>query len=271
MTSLRLIAARSGRLAAGLLAAALIATAATVPAAADTLEKIKKEGTVIIGNGGAFPPFEYVEDGKLVGYDVDLGEELGKRMGVKVEWTKIEFRGIIAALNSGRVDMLITAMSKTPERAERITFSEPYFMTGVAAAYRPELTINGPEDLAGKKIGVQIGTSGEQWVRRNMEDKVASIQSYDEFLLAVRDLEAGRVDAVVNTGPTIAFNVKQRGNKLKTTANFDSLEVGVNTRLGDTALLAEISKHIADLKKEGFLIELDKKWFGREMQHSPAS
>lgn len=144
-------------------------------------------------------------------------------------------------------------------------------MTGVAAAYKPELTIEKPEDLAGKIIGVQIGTSGERYVRTNLGDKVAEIKSYDEFLLAIRDLEAGRVDAVVNTGPTIAFNVKQRGNKLKVTENFDSRIIGVNTRKEDQALLAEINKHILDMKQDGFLIELDMKWFGREMAHSPAS
>lgn len=254
------------------IAALTIATMGmTAPAAADTLEKIMSEGKVVIGNGGAFPPFEYVEDGKLVGYDIDLGEELAKRMGVKAEWTKIEFRGIIAGLVSKRVDMLVTAMAYTPERAERITFSEPYFMTGVAAAYKPELTVEKPEDLAGKIIGVQIGTSGERYVRNNLADKVADIKSYDEFLLAIRDLEAGRVDAVVNTGPTIAFNVKQRGNKLKVTENFDSRIIGVNTRKEDEALLAEVNKHILDMKQDGFLIELDKKWFGREMSHSPSS
>jgi len=256
---------------AALAAFTMLALGLIAPANADTLEKIKAEGKVVIGNGGAFPPFEYVEDGKLVGYDIDLGEELARRMGVEAEWTKIEFRGIIAGLTSKRIDMLVTAMAYTPERAERITFSEPYFMTGVAAAYKPELTIEKPEDLAGKIIGVQIGTSGERYVRTNLGDKVAEIKSYDAFLLAIRDLEAGRVDAVVNTGPTIAFNVKQRGNKLKVTENFDSRIIGVNTRKEDQALLAEINKHILDMKQDGFLIELDMKWFGREMAHSPAS
>jgi len=220
---------------------------------------------------GRFRHMPVVEDGKLVGYDIDLGEELAKRMGVKAKWTKIEFRGIIAGLVSKRVDMLVTAMAYTPERAERLTFSEPYFMTGVAAAYKPEMKVTSAADLAGKKIGVQIGTSGERYVRKNLADKVAAIQTYDEFLLAIRDLEAGRVDAVVNTGPTIAFNVKQRGNKLGVTANFDSRIIGVNTRKDDAALLAEVNKHILDMKKEGFLEKLDVKWFGRKMAHSPSS
>jgi len=236
---------------------------------ADTLEKIRKAGVVVIGNGGAFPPFEYVENGQLVGYDIDLGNELAKRMGVKPQWVKIDFRGLIPALTSGRVDMLLTAMAYTEDRAARIAFSDPYFMTGVAAAYAPNIVLEKPEDLIGKRIGVQIGTSGEQFVRELIGDKVGSLRTYDEFLLAIRDLEAGRVDVVVNTGPTIAFNVKQRGINVKVTDNFDSRIIGMNTRKDDTALLTEINRHIADMKKDGLLKELDLKWFGRAMQHDP--
>lgn len=239
-------------------------------AIADTLDKIKKAGVVIIGNGGAFPPFEYVENGKLVGYDIDLGEELAKRMGIKVQWIKIDFRGLIPALTSGRVDMLLTAMAYTKDRAARIAFSDPYFMTGVAAAYSPNIKLDKPEDMIGKRIGVQIGTSGERFVRERIGTKVGSLRTYDEFLLAIRDLEAGRVDVVVNTGPTISFNVKQRGSKVKVTGNFDSRIIGMNARKSDTALLKELNRHIADMKKDGYLKKLDLKWFGREMQHDPS-
>ena len=239
-------------------------------AIADTLEKIKKAGVVVIGNGGAFPPFEYVENGKLVGYDIDLGKELAKRMGIKVRWIKIDFRGLIPALTSGRVDMLLTAMAYTKDRAARIAFSDPYFMTGVAAAYSPNVKLEKLEDMIGKRIGVQIGTSGERFVRERIGSKVGSLRTYDEFLLAIRDLEASRVDIVVNTGPTISFNVKQRGSKVKVTKNFDSRIIGMNTRKSDSALLKEINRHIADMKKDGYLNRLDLNWFGRAMQHDPS-
>ena len=247
---------------------AMLAFAAS-PAAADTLEKVKKAGVIVIGNGGAFPPFEFVENGKLVGYDIDLGEELGKRMGLKVNWVKIDFRGLIPALTSGRVDMLLTAMAYTKDRADRIAFSDPYFMTGVAAAYLPNLKIEKAEDMIGKRIGVQIGTSGEQFVRTRVGDKVGSLRTYDEFLLAIRDLEAGRIDVVVNTGPTIAYNVSRRGSKVEVSGNFDSRIIGMNTRKDDLNLMKEINKHIADMKSDGFLKKIDLKWFGREMEHGP--
>ena len=104
------------------LAGTLLASA--MPAAAqDTLAKVKTAGVLVIGNGGAFPPFEFIENGQLVGYDIDLGNEIARRLGVKPQWEKIDFTGLIAALTSGRVDVLITAMTKTPDRAARIGFS----------------------------------------------------------------------------------------------------------------------------------------------------
>ncbi len=236
-------------------------------AADDTLAKIKTSGELIIGNGAAFPPFEYVDNGDLVGYDIDLGEELAKRLGVKATWVKSAFGGLIPGLTSKRTDMLLTAMAYTAERAASMAFSEPYFMTGVAAAYKPGVKLDKPDDLAGKNVGVQSGTSGEQFVRNGYGDKVASLKTYDEFLLALRDLEIGRLDVVVNTGPTIAFNVKQRGVKLNVTDNFDSRIIGMNTRTEEVAFMAEINKHIRDMKSDGFFAKIDQKWFGRDMEH----
>ena len=97
-------------------AAAILATA--FPANAQTtLEAVKQKGVLVAGSSAEYPPFEYVADGKLVGYDVDMAEEITRRMGVKVAWEKIDFKGIVAALTAKRVDVLITALTWTPERA----------------------------------------------------------------------------------------------------------------------------------------------------------
>jgi ABC-type amino acid transport substrate-binding protein len=238
------------------------ATLLTDPAAAqDALAQIRQAGVIKIGNSAAFPPFEFVRNGDLVGYDIDLGSEIARRMGVKAQWQRIDFAGIIAALTSKRVDILLTAMVKTPERAERIAFSDPYFNSGIAAAVRPGVTVKVPEDLAGKIVAVQVGTAGERYVRDNFGSKVKEIKTYDEFLLAVADVEAGRADVVVNTMPPVRYNVRRRGDKLQIVGPWDTRDVGINTRKEDTALLAEINHQLADLKREGFLDKLDAKWF----------
>src|SRR6267154_2840177 len=115
-----------------LIAAAAILTAAFPANAQTTLEAVKQKGVLVAGSSAEYPPFEYVADGKLVGYDVEMADEIARRIGgVKVEWEKIDFKGIVAALTAKRVDVLITALTYTPERAARIAFSEPYFDAGI--------------------------------------------------------------------------------------------------------------------------------------------
>lgn len=239
---------------------AIMAASATQPAAAQgTLEKVKKAGVMVVGTSAAYAPFEYREAGKLVGFDVDMGEEIAKRMGVKIEWVEIEFKGIIAGLRSKRVDLLITALTKTPERAAQIEFSTSYYNAGIGAAKKSGSPIVQPTDLAGRIVGVQIGSSGERFVRGQLKD-VKEVKSYDTILLALKDLEIGRVEAVVNPLPSIRYNMKGLKN-LETTKIWSDSTVGINTRKDDGDLMAEINKHLAALKSEGFLDKLDKKWF----------
>ena len=146
-------------------------------AAQSTLEKIKASKTMVAGNSGSYPPFEMMEGNKLVGFDADLAEELGKRMGLTIKFEIIDFKGIIAALTSGRVDVLISAVTKTPERAERISFSEPYYNAGIGALYLESTPIKTPDDLKGRVVGVQLGSSGELFVRQKLGDSVKEVKS----------------------------------------------------------------------------------------------
>jgi polar amino acid transport system substrate-binding protein len=204
-----------------------------------------------------------MQDGQLTGFDVDLGGELGKRMDLRIEWQVIAFSGLIAALTSGRVDTLITAMTWTPDRAQRIAFSTPYYRTGIAAAYRPGLTIDKPEDLAGRIVGVQVGTSGERFVRDSHASAVKEIRTYNEFPLALQDLVIGRLEAVVNTRPVLRWNIARNQRvRLGVSPVWDARDVGINTRQGDAALMAEINRHLAAMRADGFLDSLDAKWFG---------
>ena len=117
------------------------------------------------------------------------------------------------------------------------------------------------EDLTGKKVGVQLGSSGERYVRDTLGSKVGQIMTYDSIVLAINDLRNGRVDAVVNPLPVLRYAVRNDAS-FRQTEVWDSRVVGINTRLEDKELLAEINKHLLDLKQEGFLAKLEAKWFG---------
>lgn len=229
----------------------------------DSLARVRKSGVLRVGNGGSFPPFEFVADGKLTGFDIDLGNELGKRMDLKVDWQVFAFQGLIAALKSKRVDVLITAMTRTPDRARQMAFSTPYYKTGIAAGYRLPAVVSEPGDLTGKIVGVQAGTAGEKFVRDHYAKKVKALRTYDELPLALNDLHAGRIQAVVNTLPVLRYNIARMDAKdLRTSPAWVAHDVGINTRLADTSLLAEINRQVAAMQADGFLGRLNTKWFG---------
>jgi len=244
-----------------LMAAAAILAVRSPAHAQNTLETVRQKGVLVAGSSAEYPPFEYVADGKLVGYDVDMADEITRRMGVKVAWEKIDFKGIVAALTAKRVDVLITALTWTPERAERIAFSDPYFDAGIGAITPQSSAIAKVEDLTGRRVGVQLGSSGERYVREAVGSKVGQLLTYDSITLAINDLKNGRVDAVVNPLPVLRYAVRNDAG-FRYTAVWDTRVVGINTRLDDKELLAEINRHLRDLKSEGFLAKLETKWFG---------
>jgi polar amino acid transport system substrate-binding protein len=241
-----------------LLACGLLAAGAAL-AQVDTLDKIKKAGVAVIGQGGAYPPFGYMENGNLVGFDIDLGNEIAKRLGAKAQWEKIDFTGLLPALSSKRVDMLITALTWTPERGKSLAFSHPYYNSGIAGAFKAGNKVATPADLAGKVVAVQLGSAGERYVRELGTAK--EVKTYNDFLLAFSDVENGRADVVVNTLPVVRYNAARRPSKLEVSAAWDKRDVAVNTRLDDTRLLAAVNTIMADLDREGFLKQLDAKWF----------
>src|SRR4029077_5021631 len=140
-----------------LIAAAAILAVRSPAHAQNTLETVRQKGVLVAGSSAEYPPFEYVADGKLVGYDVDMADEITRRMGVKVAWEKIDFKGIVAALTAKRVDVLITALTWTPERAERIAFSDPYFDAGIGhAAIEHDCEGGRPDGPQGRRTARQL-------------------------------------------------------------------------------------------------------------------
>jgi polar amino acid transport system substrate-binding protein len=246
--------------------AAGVLLAVTIVASAETtLEKIKRTGVMMSANTFSYPPFGFIENGEKVGFDVDIANEIARRMGVKLVYEQIDFRGIIAALTSKRVDLLITGMVYTPDRAKQIAYSEPYFNGGVAAAYRAEKSLKEPDDLVGKTVGVELGSAGDKFVREKYANRV-QIKTYDTVFLGLKDLENGRIDAFVGSVAPMRY-IMRNTPSLKSTATWDNRIQAANTRLDDQDLLAEINKHLVAMKKDGTYDKLVVKWFGSSMDN----
>lgn len=225
-----------------------------------TLDRIRKEKTMTAANNFEYPPFSFIDNGQMSGLDVDLANEIARRMEVKVEFQKIEFKGLIPALKSKRVDTIISALTYSPERAQQIGFSEPYFDGGIGAAYLRSNPVAKPQDLSGKRIGIQSGSVGERWLRDTYPALTSSMKTYDTVFLAIKDLQAGRLDVVVHPLPPLRYAARDGG--IQFTSVWASRDVGINTRLEDVDLRAEIDKQLRAMKADGTYQKIVKKWFG---------
>lgn len=154
----------------------------------------------LVGTEPAFPPFESQgDDGELVGFDIDLMNAIGEEAGVQVEFESLPFDGLIPALQSGTIEAAISGMTITEERAETVDFSRPYFRAGLAIATAEDNTeITSIDDLEGKTIAVQLGTTGAD-MANGIPD--ASVSTFDSAPLALQELSNGNADAVINDAP----------------------------------------------------------------------
>jgi polar amino acid transport system substrate-binding protein len=231
------------------------------PASAQTtLQKARQAGLIKIANTAAFPPMGFMENGNFVGFDRDFGEELAKRLGVKADWVIVDFKGMLASVKSGRADLLVSAATITPERLEQLSFSDGYIDFGIGAAYRNATPVKVPADGKGLVLGLQTGSPGAFWARDNLKD-VKEVKSYDQLELALRDLELGRVDFVVNSLPGIRYSLKDKPG-FGITDVWDSRVAGVGVRFEDKDLLEAVNAIIKQMNTEGYLLTLRRKWFG---------
>ena len=162
------------------------------------VDEIKKRGKLIVGTSADWPPFEYPEDGGYAGIDIRIAQKIAEKLGVDLEIKDMKFAALIEALKTGMVDMVIADMTPTAEREKVVDFSVPYYFSkGHAVLILKESTISSVEDLYGKKVGVQLGTTQEEWAKENLKDK-AEIISYNKvYPDMVMVLMRGDVDAII--------------------------------------------------------------------------
>ncbi len=222
---------------------------------------LREAGKLTIANGGTYPPMEFMENGRLVGYDVDLGNEIAKRMGLQAEFVVVEYKGIIGTLKSKRTDILISSMTITPARAEQVLFTQGYLDAPIGAAVaRKNAGLKADAISADMTVGVEVGSAGAAWARDNIKN-TSKVRTYDTLRQAVSDLNAGRVDLVVNNIPALRHQIKDMA-ALTVTPNWDERVAGIAVRQEDKALAEKINSILADMRTDGFKARLDAKWFG---------
>ena len=226
-----------------------------------TLKRATKRGYLLVGSDVTYPPFEYMENGKPVGFDVDLINLVAKEMGLdRAEIIDTAWDGIFAALKTEKFDIIISSVTITEDRQKEMLFSDPYYDSGqIIAVRKNETRINNENDLVGKVVGVQINTTGDFAAQKIKGIK--EIKRYDDIQQAFQDLEIGRIDAILNDLPVNAWFAKERNVKL--VGKLLTVEqYGICARLEDKDLIEEINKALKSLRESGKYNELYLKWFG---------
>ena len=235
----------------------------------DTLAQIKKNGYFTVGLDDTFAPMGFRgENGEIVGFDIDLAKEVAKRMGVEVKFKPTDWDGIIFELRSKKIDMVWNGMTITEDRKKQIAFSNSYFNSDQIIVTRSGSDIKKISDLAGKNIGLQLGSSSYFALEKNpVYSKVKNIRKYGSNVEALLDLEAGRTDAVIIDSMVGKYYIAKKEKK----DNKDIFSVvdeplateytGIGMRKEDTSLIAEINRLLDEMKNDGTYDKIYDKWF----------
>ena len=221
-------------------------------------------GTLHVGTEATFAPFEFQEEGsdKLSGFDMDLIRAIGAKMGYKVEIANMGFDALIPALNTGNIDVAIAGMSITDERKQAVGMSDPYYTSGlIVMVQKDNNDIKSIEDLKGKRIAAQIGTTG---AAKAHSVEGAVVTEFNTNTESAMELTNGGVDAVINDSPVIGYYLAQGGSEVAKTVGdvMEAEQYGIAVKKDNTKLLEDINKALAELKKDGEYDKIYKTWFG---------
>jgi polar amino acid transport system substrate-binding protein len=221
----------------------------------------KSSTTVKVATDATWAPFETVNEQtkQIEGFDIDLFNAIAAKEGLNIQFINVSFDPLLAGMAQGTYDAAISSITITADRSKAMLFSDPYFDAGQMITVRINNTnINSKNDLAGKTVAVQLGTTGNIEVN-NIAG--ATAKPYDDIGLAFQDLMNGQVDAVVCDN-TVALNyVSTNPSKLKTTGTvFTNEQYGIAVANGKTDLLKKINEGLAQVKADGTIHTLAVKW-----------
>lgn len=235
----------------------------------DVLARVKKEGVLRVGTETEFAPFDFIDAGVHKGLNVDLFNEIGKELGVKIVWVALPWESVLPGLESGKFDMVAGPATITKDRMARYRFTPPIAEATVALLKRAnDTSINKPADIAGKTVGAGKAsaqlTQLQQYVatlpgKTNVREYVSNTEAY-------ADLAAGRIVAVGNSLPNISYVAAQRPDMFKVVLP----PFGTKSYFGyigrkdaaSKSLMDAIDSALLKIKADGRMATLQKKWFG---------
>lgn len=236
---------------------------------ATLLDEVKKAEKMRVGLMGTYPPYNFLnEKNEVDGFDADIAKEVAKRIGIKAEFITSEWSGMIAGLEKGKFDVVISQMTITEERKKSMDFSQPYIKNTVNVIISEgNNDIKSIEDFKGKKIGVGLGTNDEKYLKEVAMPKVGNFEvvTYNDVITTLLDLNTGRIDATVNNLFAIKPQIEKSNLKIKAVGDPIKEDfAGIAIRKGNEEFLAALDKALEDIKKDGTYKAIFMKWFGVE-------
>ena len=224
-------------------------------------ESGKESDTLVMATNAEFPPYEYYGGDEVVGIDAEIAQAIAEELGMTLKIEDMAFDSIIPAVTSGKADFGAAGMTVTEDRKKNVDFTDTYATATQVIIVKEDSDIAGPDDLVGKKIGVQLGTTGDIYAG-DIED--AEVEQYNKGFEAVQALTQGKIDAVVIDGePAKEFVAQAEGLKILDEA-FTEEEYAIAVAKGNDDLREKINDALAKLKESGKIDEIVAKYISAD-------
>ena len=224
---------------------------------------------IVIGLDDNFPPMGFRDDkNALVGFDIDLAKEAGKRLGVEVTFKPIDWNAKEVELNGNRIDVLWNGLTITEERKANILFTKPYLENRQIIVVTQKSPILTKAQLSGAVVGVQEGSSAVEAIQKDdvIAKSIKELKKFGDNVTALMDLSVGRLDAlVVDEVVGRYYTAKKPGEYRVLEDHFGTEEYGVGTRKNDSELAAKLDKALAEMKADGSAARISTQWFGKDI------
>ncbi len=213
-----------------------------------------------VGTNAEFPPYEYRENGKLAGFDIELMELIADKVGFEVVWKDLAFDGLIPALQTKKIDAIISGMAQTETRQKAVDFSNPYlfFDYGHSVISHKDSTLKSKDELKGKIVGVQLGSMQEEFAK----DLGARVKLFSSFTGAVMEVQNNRIDAVIVSEEVgLGYLASTKNIKLVDKIQDKYPGASIAFRKGDPKFVAQVNQALEELKTSDEYAKIAKKYF----------
>ena len=245
---------------------------ATIVLGASSLSAQAQGKELVVGSSATYRPFAYESPTKeIIGYDVDIIRAVAQKAGIPIKLVNTPWTGIFAALNNGDVDLVISGVTINDKRRQSYDFTAPYFEARQLMAVPQSSTVKTLKDLAGKKVGVVTGSTGDDIASREFGKTNPDIRRFESTPVVISELANTGLDAAIGDNGVIAFRVQEH-KSLKTVSDpaFPKEYFGIVVKQGNKALLNKLNAGLAAIKADGTYATIYKKWFQADAPTLPA-